>query len=141
MEINVEWLNGKSFKGIGKAGSEILMDVPIEKEGQNLGPTPKEVFLMSVAGCSGMDIISILKKKRLDVLEFRIHVTAEEQTAEHPYVFTKAAIHYILKGKNLTEDAVKQAIDLSQEKYCGVSEMMRKAFPISFTFEFSNVKE
>ena len=141
MNVKVTWLQGKSFEGTGKEGTTISMDVPIDKGGNGLGPTPKEVYMMSVAGCSGVDVVSILQKKRMEIVSFEIEVNAVEQTEKHPYVYTKAKIHYKLKGKNLTDAAVKQAIILSQDKYCGISAMMRKAFEIRHTYEFENVGE
>ena len=138
MEIKVNWLNNMTFEGSGKTGAKILMDTPIDKGGEDKGPTPKEVYLMSVAGCTAMDVVSILKKKRLTVTNMEIKVSADEITDTHPHVFTKIKIHYSILGKDLTEPAVKQAVVLSQDKYCGVSEMMRKAFEIEYTFEFNN---
>ncbi|MCK4665781.1 OsmC family protein [Candidatus Dependentiae bacterium] len=141
MDIKVNWLNNMTFEGYGKTGTNILMDTPVDKGGEDKGPTPKEIYLMSVAGCTGMDVISILKKKRLTVTGFEIEVFADEIIDTHPHIFTKIKIHYSIIGKDLTEPAIKQAIDLSQNKYCGVSEMMRKAFEIEYTFEFNNEKE
>ena len=141
MEIKVNWLNNMTFEGSGKTGSKILMDTPVDKGGEDKGPTPKEVYLMSVAGCTAMDVVSILKKKRLTVTNLEIKVSADEIIDTHPHVFTKIKIHYSISGKDLTEPAVKQAIVLSQDKYCGVSEMMRQAFEIEYTFEFNNDEE
>ena len=141
MDIKVNWLNNMTFEGYGNTGANILMDIPVDKGGEDKGPTPKEVYLMSVAGCSGMDVISILKKKRLTVTALEIEVFADEIIDTHPHVFTKMKIHYSITGKDLTEPAIKHAIDLSQSKYCGVSEMMRKAFEIEYTFEFNNEEE
>ncbi len=141
MDIKVNWLHNMTFEGYGETGTNILMDVPLEKGGEDKGPTPKEVYLMSVAGCTGMDVISILKKKRLIITGFEIEVAADEIINTHPHVFTKIKIHYIITGKDLTESAVKQAIDLSQTKYCGVSAMMRNSFEIEYTFEFNNEED
>jgi putative redox protein len=90
-----------TFEGYGETGTNILMDVPLEKGGEDKGPTPKEVYLMSVAGCTGMDVISILKKKRLIITGFEIEVAADEIINTHPHVFTKIKIHYTITGRQL----------------------------------------
>lgn len=141
MEVKVNWLGKRAFEGVNKLGSKTVMDIPEDKGGEQRGPSPKEVYLMSLASCTGIDIISILEKKRIEVTSFEIIITSEDQTERHPYTFKSVKITFYFKGKNLTEPAVKQAVTLSQEKYCGISAMMKKAFDVEYEYKFENIEE
>ena len=95
------------------------------------GHGPKALLLSGLAGCSGIDIVDILKKMRVEFSDLKIEVEAH-QTEENPKVFTGINIIYYLKTKKENEDKVRKAIDLSLEKYCGVSAMLRKNSPINY---------
>lgn len=95
---------------------------------------PKALLLSAVAGCSGIDIVDILEKMRVQFSDFEI-TTQADQTDEHPRVYKDIYIHYRLKTDPANEEKVKKAIDLSLEKYCGVSAMLRKNAPIHYTLE------
>ena len=98
--------------------------------GENLGPRPKPLILVALAGCTGMDVIAILKKMKVTPDYFNVEVEGEV-TEEHPRQFTKMHIVYEFRGKDLPLEKLQKAIDLSQERYCGVSAMLKKALPVS----------
>ncbi len=98
--------------------------------GKDLGPRPKPLILVALAGCTGMDVIAILKKMKVNPDYFNVDVKGEV-TEEHPKQFSSMHIVYEFRGKDLPLDKLQKAIDLSQEKYCGVSAMLKKAMPIT----------
>ena len=110
-------------------GFEIPIDADEGVGGQNKGPRPKGLMLTSLAGCTAMDVISILRKMRIEPVEFSVDVETE-LTDEHPKVFKKVLITYRLKGEGIDRAKVEKAVNLSQDRYCGVSAMLRKAVPI-----------
>jgi putative redox protein len=129
MEANIKWVSGMTFKG-QQDGHEMYLDLPTEMGGQNLGPKPKTLLLTGLGGCTGMDVVSILAKMRVEVDSFEVQLSAD-QTEEHPKVFKGIHIKYIFRGKDLPMDKVQKAVTLSQERYCGVSAMLAKACPIT----------
>ena len=112
-----------------------LADKMVPKEGQtSKGPTPMELVLVAVAGCTGMDIIDILRKKRLNVTGLEVKVVGT-RAETFPMVYTKLDVVYIVRGKDIPPSAVEQAIQLSEEKYCSVGIMIGKAAPIKSRYE------
>lgn len=103
-------------------------------EGTNTGPSPKRVMLASLMACTGMDVASLLQKMRVPFEAFRIEAVAP-LTEEHPVVFKSVSLKYILEGENIKRKKVEKAVKLSQEKYCGISEMMRKHCPVEWEIE------
>ena len=110
-------------------GFEIPIDADEGVGGQNKGPQPKGLMLTSLAGCTAMDVISILRKMRCEPEQFSVEARAE-LTDEHPKVFRKVLIIYRLKGDGIDRAKVEKAVNLSQERYCGVSAMLQKAVPV-----------
>lgn len=129
MEAKVVWDSDMMFVG-HQNGHEIILDADEKFGGHDRGSQPKTLVLTGLAGCTAMDVISILKKMRLDVDAFEVKTSAE-MTTEHPKVFTKIHIQYIFKGKNLVMEKLEKAISLSQERYCGVSIMLAKTCEIT----------
>jgi putative redox protein len=125
----VTWQKKMSF--IGKAGSgfSLPMDTSIEQGGDNSGFRPMEILLVGLGGCTGMDVISILEKKRQNVTSFEIRVSGE-RAAEHPKVYTSISLEYVVGGKNLDPNAVERAVTLSEEKYCSVMATLSKTAKI-----------
>ena len=131
---SVRWVEGMTFETFTESGHKGMID-SVPKEGQtSKGPTPMELVLVAVAGCTGMDIIDILRKKRLNVtgLEVKVEGTRAET---FPMVYTKLDVVYIVRGKDIPPSAVEQAIQLSEEKYCSVGIMIGKAAPIKSRYE------
>jgi len=131
-EANVRWAGKMTF--VGRAGSNHLvpMDSGPEFGGDSSATKPAELLLLGLGGCTGMDVVPILKKMRQDVTAVELNITAE-RSEEHPKPYTSIDIEYVVAGRNLDEEKVKHAVDLSQEKYCSVSAMLRKACPVRYT--------
>jgi putative redox protein len=131
-EATVRWAGRMTF--IGKAGTNHLvpMDTSPEFDGDDSATKPLELLLVALGGCTGMDIVPLLKKMRQDVTAVELNITAE-RSEEHPKVYTRIDIEYVVAGRSLEEDKVKRAVELSQEKYCSVSAMLKRACPVNYT--------
>ena len=131
-KANVRWAGKMTF--IGKAGTNHLvpMDTSPEFDGDGSATKPLELLLIALGGCTGMDIVPLFKKMRQDVTAVELNITAE-RSEEHPKVYTGIDLEYVVTGKALEEEKVKRALELSQEKYCSVSAMLKKACPVSYT--------
>ena len=127
--IKINWLENMAFKA-DMYGHEIIMDSAERAGGKNRGPRPKPLMMTALAGCTGMDVVSILNKMRVDFEDFSVLVEGD-LTEEHPKQFTKMHVIYAFKGKNLPLEKIQKAVDLSEEKYCGISASFRKAFEIT----------
>ena len=103
--------------------------------GDDTGPSPKKLLLASLAGCTGMDVVSLLKKMRVDITGFEMDIDAD-LTEEHPIVYSEMRLVYRFYGTGLDKAKVEKAVKLSQERYCGVSEMLRKNNPINYSIEY-----
>ncbi|MFZ0388888.1 MAG: OsmC family protein [Calditrichia bacterium] len=136
-EIFVKQVEGLTFVGRGNTRHWIPMDGPETFGGSDAANRPMELFLMSLAGCSGADVASLLKKMRVDYDGFEIFVKGE-RAEEHPRVFTRINLMYKLIGGKLSgqKELIEKAIRLSQDKYCSVSAMIRAAgIPINHSYE------
>lgn len=128
-KIDCTWQDGMAFEA-DVNGFKISLDAVPEVGGKNLGPRPKPLLLVSLAGCTGMDVISILKKMRIEPSYFNISVEGD-MTEEHPKYYKSMHIIYEFKGDNLPVDKLEKAINLSQDRYCGVSALLRKGAEIT----------
>lgn len=128
-EVKVSYLENMAFEA-DVNGHKIILDAATEVGGENRGPRPKPFMLTALAGCTGMDVVSILKKMRVEFEHFNV-VVEGDLTEEHPKQFYKMNVIYEFKGKNLPLEKLQKAVSLSEERYCGVSAMYRKAIEIS----------
>lgn len=128
------WKGKMSFEGVGDSGFVQKIDADVSVGGENSGSRPMELIAMGLAGCTGMDVISILQKKKQPVKDFRVNFHAERAT-EHPKVFTQAVIEYQVAGREVDEAALLRAIELSTEKYCPAQAMLGKAFPMQLIYK------
>ncbi len=133
MEANVKWKGRLSFDGQAESGFVVPLGTNPEVGGDNDGFRPMELMAISLAGCTAMDVISILTKKRQAVSGFEVRVQAE-RAADHPKVFTEAVIEYHVRGEDVQEEAVVRAIELSATRYCPAQAMLSKAFPIHLKY-------
>ncbi len=132
MRVEIKHLKGLKFEGINAEGKTVLMDgKPPFGEGEF--PSPVELLLFALGGCTAMDVISILNKKRLKVEDFKVLVEGKRRE-KHPKVFTEIKITYLFKGE-LPEKAVEQAIRLSMEKYCSVSAMLKATAKVDWEYK------
>ena len=129
MQSEVVWQSQMHFRG-ELEGHELPIDADVAVGGQNLGPKPKGLLLTALAGCTGMDVISILSKMRLEPRSFTVLATGDV-AADHPKVFTRIRLSYRLAG-DLPRDKVEKAINLSQDRYCPVSAMLKQVVPIEW---------
>jgi len=120
-------------------GHKITIDADPSVGGEDKGPRPKPLMLLSLAGCTAMDVISILRKMRVEPDDFNVEVQAD-QTDEHPKHYHKMHVIYSFEGKDLPEDKVKKAVNLSEERYCGVSAVYKKAIEMSLEIRINGEK-
>lgn len=128
-KIECNWKDKMAFEA-EVDGFKIVIDAAPEVGGENKGPRPKPLLLVSLAGCTGMDVVSILKKMRVELEDLNITVEGE-QTDEHPKTYKSIHITYKFKGNDLAMDKLEKAVNLSQERYCGVSALLSKGAEIT----------
>ena len=134
MKAQVTWQGGMKFEAIADSGHPIVLDAAPDVGGSDQGSRPMELIAMGLAGCTAMDVVSILRKKRQEITSFEVKVDAERAT-QHPHVFTAIEITYILRGKGIDAASVERAMQLSEEKYCPAQAMLRAVAPISLKYE------
>lgn len=134
MKVTAHLNSGISYTATGDSGFDLTMDGNPEYGGTNAGPRPMEVVLMGLAGCTGIDVRMILDKMQQKISDIDIQIEAERADAV-PAVFTKIHVHYIVTGTDLSEERVGRAVDLSSEKYCSVSTMLKGSVEMSHSFE------
>jgi putative redox protein len=134
MDATVKWDHGFTFSGAANSGFIVPLGAKKEGGGEGDGFTPLELVLVGLAGCTAMDVISILEKKRQDVTGFEVKAHAD-RAADHPRVFTDITVEYIVRGRNINPEAVDRAIELSETKYCSASAMLRMAANIRHTVQ------
>ena len=128
--VNTSWAGNMLFNA-EVSGHQVVMDAIPEVGGEDKGARPKQLMMAALAGCTGMDVVSILKKMRVELEAFDIDIEAE-MTEEHPKHYNKMNIIYKFKGKNLDEAKLKKAVNLSQEQYCGVSATYKKVMELTY---------
>jgi putative redox protein len=131
LKATVHYGGNDFFIGITPGGHSMVMDTNGERRSAT---TPVELLLIAVGGCMGSDVVDILRKKREQVTDYLVEVRGERRTG-FPRSFSKIQLHHIVKGHNVSETAVKQAIELSDSKYCSVAATLRPSAEISVTFE------
>ncbi|NMB54857.1 MAG: OsmC family protein [Leptolinea sp.] len=130
MEAKVVWKNGMTFAGTSESGFSVPMGTSSDLGGADDGFRPMELIAIGLAGCTGMDVISILSKKKQKVTNFEVRIHAEKAT-EHPKVFTGIEVEYYVTGEEIDKAAVERAVELSITKYCPAQAMLSKAVPIT----------
>ena len=123
--ITTKWAGKMALESNNPSGHDLRMDAGPDDDGESSGYRPKALMLSSLAGCSGLDVASLIKKMKLEVVDFHIE-TIGELTEEHPKYYHKVKIEYHFHGADLNEAKLQKAVDLSVEKYCGVMEMFRR---------------
>ncbi len=133
----IHYARDEFFIGTSPSGHAITVDT---KGDRHAAPTPMELLLIAVGSCTAVDVVSILEKKRQIVTDYKIEVTAERRD-EHPRSYKKINVHHIVYGRNVSEQAVEQAIKLSDEKYCSVAATVRLTAEITTSFEIIETAE
>ena len=133
----VKQLQGITFVGKTDSNHWVPMDGPENFGGSNAAIRPKELLLLSLAGCTGADVSAILEKKRVKLDGFEINISAES-TDKHPKVYTKIHLEFVFWGSEIKEKDVERAIELSQTVYCGVTAMLEKAIEITHSYKIES---
>jgi putative redox protein len=134
MKATVQWKENMHFVGLPDSGFPVQLDSDSYFGGTNSGVRPMEMVALGLAGCTAMDVLSVLQKKRQKISSFEVKVDAPRST-EHPNVFTSAVINYIITGRKVDEMAVLRSIELSFTKYCPVQKMLEGAVPMELHYE------
>ncbi|HSH52301.1 MAG TPA: OsmC family protein [Bacteroidales bacterium] len=136
--LNLNWKDGMAFE-TELNGHKIVIDADNTVGGNNLGPRPKPLMLLALAGCTGMDVVSILRKMRVELEGFNVEVIANN-TNEHPKHYDEMKVIYKFWGKDMPEDKINKAVNLSEERYCGVSFVYRKYVKMSTEIQINPKK-
>lgn len=139
MKATVNWKGNMAFVGMPDSGFPVQMDSEDYFGGTKSGVRPMEMIALGLAGCTAMDVLAILQKKRQQVTDFEVRVNAP-RSPEYPKVFTSALITYIVTGKNIDESALLRSIELSATKYCPAQFMLAQAFPMELRYEIYEVE-
>ena len=137
MEAKVDWKGRLTFTGTADSGFSVPLGAKAAVGGDDDGFRPMELIALGLAGCTAMDVMSILRKKRQDVTEFEVHVHVE-RAEEHPKVFTEAEIEYLITGHGVDETAVLRAIGLSANRYCPAQAMFNQVMTIKLKYHIFN---
>lgn len=127
--LNLNWIDNMAFESEIN-GHKLIIDADPVVGGNNTGPRPKPLMLLALAGCTGMDVVSILKKMRVEIEKFNVEIIAD-LTEGHPKHFYKMHVIYKFWGKDLPLDKLEKAVKLSDEQYCGVSAVYKKALELT----------
>lgn len=133
-KINTVWKEKMAFDS--QVGNHTVRMDTTPEMGDDSGPSPKQLVLAGLAGCTGMDVVSLLKKMRVEYDSFEIYTEAD-LTEEHPQVFSEIRLIYRFKGENINRAKVEKAVNLSKDRYCGVSAMLKKNSPILYSIEYA----
>ncbi len=134
MNVKVRWIDDMMMVGESGSGHAVVMDGPPDAGGKNMGVRPMEMLLIGMAGCATVDVVSTLKKMRENIEDCYAEVSAE-RAEDHPKVFTKIHIHFVVKGTNINPTKIEKAINLSTGKYCSASIMLAKTAQLTHDFE------
>jgi putative redox protein len=133
VSVKVKWVDGSQFVASDATGHSVVMDVSKEHGGEGSGFGPMQLLLVALGGCSGMDVVDILRKQRQKLESLELHVSGE-RVSEHPRVYGKVHVEYRVKGKDLKEKFVQRAVELSQKKYCSVAATLRPKAEVSYNY-------
>ncbi len=134
-KVVTHWKGALQFESDNPSGKMLMMDASSESGGYNSGLRPKAMMLSSLAGCSGLDVVAILKKMKVKVSDFRID-TYGELTDEHPKYYHAVSVEYHFYGLELDQEKIEKAVNLSVEKYCGVMEMFRQFAKVTTSIHY-----
>jgi len=139
-EVNIRWVGNHQYVAEGQSGHAIVLDIPEKSGGQNTGPHATELLLIAVGKCSAVDVVNILRKRRIDLKSLRV-VVSGEISESYPKYFTRINIKYVASGPGLTVEEVEKAVHLSHEKYCTVSNSLADKVEQIITVEIAEEGE
>ena len=133
IEAKIKYAGGMLFSARTDSGHEVLMDADPQFGGADKGPRPMELLLAGLGGCTAMDVISILKKKKQEVTGLEIKVKGE-RAEEHPKKYTAIEVEFLVKGKGISPEAVKRAVQLSMDKYCSAKATIESGAKVTYAY-------
>ncbi len=133
--VKTTWKSNMQFESTNPSGLNLMIDVGVEDGGEGMGYRPKALMLSSLAGCTGLDVVSLLKKMRVEVDAFTIDVEAN-LTEEHPKFYDKVEVTYNFYGSDFQKDKIEKAVNLSVDRYCGVMEMFRQFSEVTTAIKY-----
>jgi putative redox protein len=133
--LSVRWNGNRQYVSWDEGGHTVVMDSRPEYRGEGAGMRPLQVFLAGLAGCTAMDVISVLEKKRQDVRDLEVAVEADQRDDDFPKIYTAIRLHFTVAGFGVSAEAVRRAIELSEDKYCSVKGMLGPQVTVSTSFE------
>jgi len=133
MDVKVVWKEGMELTGYAESGHKLSLDASSNSGGQNKGFRPIELLAVGTAGCASLDVIAIMRKKKVNFTGYECRVNVESYQEGHPHVFTKMHFEYIVTGKDIQQNDVERAVQLAEEKYCQAIAMMSKTAEIVHT--------
>ncbi len=140
MAVQATLETGMRFEVEAGSGHRVTLDAAEHGGGHNEGFRPMELLLVGLAGCTGMDVISILRKKRQDVTGYEVHVQGV-RAGDHPMVFVEITVEHVVTGHHIQPEAVARAIELSEERYCGAGAMLGKVAHLTHTYRIVEAAE
>ena len=135
-KVTTTWKNKMLLESDNPLGKNLLMESGPDFGGSNQGLSPKALMLSSLGGCTGLDVLSLLKKIRVELEDFKVTVNGE-LTEEHPKYYDKVSIDYYFTGTDLNEEKIKKVVSLSEERYCGVIKMFRAFAEVTIAIHFN----
>ena len=135
-KVTTTWKNKMLLESDNPLGKNLLMGSGPDSGGSNQGLSPKALMLSSLGGCTGLDVLSLLKKIRVEIEDFKVTVNGE-LTEEHPKYYDKVSIDYYFTGTDLNKEKIKKAVSLSEERYCGVIKMFRAFAEVTIAIHFN----
>ena len=135
-KVTTTWKNKMLLESDNPLGKNLLMESGPDFGGSNQGLSPKALMLSSLGGCTGLDVLSLLKKIRVEIEDFKVIVNGE-LTEEHPKYYDKVSIDYYFIGTDLNKENIKKAVSLSEERYCGVIKMFRAFAEVTIAIHFN----
>lgn len=138
-KIILNWETNYRLIAKNEKGVSTRFDASPEFGGEETALTPMETLLSCLAACTSYDVLIILKKKRQQIKAYAVEAIAEKRDDPPPHIYTKIHLKYLIKGENLSQEAVKRAIDLSMDKYCSVAAMIKQTAEISYSYEIQKV--
>ncbi|MCI0469877.1 MAG: OsmC family protein [Nitrospirae bacterium] len=138
LNAKVRWVNGLQFVGESGSGHAIVMDGDAEVGGNDTGMRPMELLLIGLGGCSGMDVASILTKKKQQATDIEVNIKGQKAET-HPKKFTDIEVEFIISGRDLSEEAVSKAVEMSMQKYCSVKATLEGVAKIVHSYKIQNL--
>lgn len=133
--VTARWTGNRQFVAWDEAGHGVVMDATPEYSGEGTGVRPIEMVLYGLAGCTAMDVVSILEKKRQTPVGVEVRVTGTQRLDEYPRYYERIEVHFVVTGHEVSPEAVRRSIELSEEKYCSVKGMFGPHVAVTTTFE------